>query len=179
MIHQQIPRHAGQPRRKSPRRRFVTRQRLVNPQENFLAQIVRVRRIAGEPVAQIEHPARVPAHKLLPRGPIPPETFLHQLGVGLQSLSASELASPFGLALCNASPGQNVPHFPFPRTRTDQRGRASPLAPKKRAPPPQVTRIASHLTYLPAANTSPTKPLSPISPPPPSNSLTHPQNVSP
>src|ERR1700723_517009 len=159
MVHQQIPRHAGQPSGERPVRSFVTRQRFVNPQKNFLAQIVGVGRVARKPVAQIEHPPRVPPYEFLPGGPIAPETFLHQLGIGLQSLSASVLASPFGLAICNAFPGQNVPRdvVPIsaealvPRRATSLVTRAAPppCAPVHSAtpkvtskPPPGSSRIA-------------------------------------
>src|SRR6202041_2585613 len=143
-----IPRHAGQPGGERPVRSFVTRQRFVNPQKNFLAQIVGVGRVARKPVAQIEHPPRVPPYKFLPGGPIAPETFLHQLGIGLQSLSASVLASPFGLAICNAFPGQNVPRHAVPDSAAPRqpdrlRAPANSATPKVTSKlPPGSSRIA-------------------------------------
>jgi len=89
MIHQQIARHARQPGWKSSKRRLIARKRAIDAQENLLAQVLGLRRVAREPVAQIEHAPRVAAHKFLPGQPLAPETSLYQLGVGLQSPSAS------------------------------------------------------------------------------------------
>jgi len=60
------------------------------------------------------------------------------LGIGLQSLSASEPASPLGLARCNAFAGQNVPlrarHATAGMARRPIRRRArAGLAPEGRA----------------------------------------------
>src|SRR5271154_2229469 len=109
MIHQQIARNAGEPRRKRAESRPVTRERTINAQENFLAQVLGFGGIAGEPVAQVENAPGVAPHKFLPGRPFAPETSLHQLGVGLQSSSASQVAFPFSLTRCNAIPGQKVP----------------------------------------------------------------------
>src|ERR1700722_14511903 len=89
MIHKQIPRHAGQPSWQSSEYRLVARERAVDSEKNRRAQVFGFRRVAGESVAQIEHAPGVAAHKFLPGRPFAPETLLHQLGVGLQSSSAS------------------------------------------------------------------------------------------
>jgi hypothetical protein len=97
MIHQQIARHARQPRWETSKCRLVARQRPVNPQKNFLAQILGFRRIARKAVAQVVNAPRVPLYKFLPGRPIAPEAVLHQLGIGLQSCFASLLSSLLGL----------------------------------------------------------------------------------
>ena len=65
--------------------------------DEFLADVLGVRRVACEAVAQIENAPRVSPHEFLPGRPFAPETLLYQLSVGLQSFSASQHASPFGL----------------------------------------------------------------------------------
>src|SRR5271155_578731 len=102
MIHQQIARDAGEPRRKRAESRPVARERAIDAQENFLAEVLGFGGIAGEPVAQVENAPRVAPHKFLPGRPFAPETSLHQLGVGLQSSLASRVACPFSLTRCNA-----------------------------------------------------------------------------
>src|ERR1700691_5692854 len=109
MIHQQIAGDAGEPRGERAESRPVTRERAIDAQEYFLAEVLGFGRIAGEPVAQIENAPGVAAHKFLPGRPFAPETSLHQLGVGLQSSLASQLAYPFSLTRCNAIRGQKVP----------------------------------------------------------------------
>src|ERR1700734_4360608 len=89
IVHQQIPGDAGEPRRESSKRWFVARQRLVQAEKNLLAQVLGLRRIAGEPVAKVEHSPRMSPNGFLPGRPFAPETLLYQLGVGLQSSLAS------------------------------------------------------------------------------------------
>src|SRR4029077_6126253 len=94
MIHQQIARHAGEPRWKRSERGPVARESAVDAQEDFLAQVLGFRRVAGEPITQAKNAPRVAPHKFLPGRPLAPETLLYQLGVGLQSLLASQAACP-------------------------------------------------------------------------------------
>src|SRR6516162_6457454 len=110
MIHQQIPRHAGEPCGKRSIRRPVTRERPIDAQEDILAQILRVGGVSREAIAYVVYAPRVPAHEFLPGRPFAPETLLYQLSVGLQSSSASRVGSPFGPQSWNAKWGRKVPH---------------------------------------------------------------------
>jgi hypothetical protein len=109
MIHQQIARYARKPRRKSSSRRTVTRERPVDLEKYFLAQIFRFVRISREAITQSEHAARVAMHQFLPRRSVAPQAFLYQLGIGLQSVSASQPPSLFGLIKRNAFSRRKVP----------------------------------------------------------------------
>lgn len=84
MVNQEVACHARHPGREPAVDRFVARQRAVHPEENFLRQVLGLMRLAGEPVTQVVHAARMPVYEFLPGRTFAPETLLYQLSVGLQ-----------------------------------------------------------------------------------------------
>src|SRR6266404_4261876 len=90
MIDQQVSRHARHPSRKPAVRRTVAPQRPVNPQKDVLREVLRVRAIPREPIANIEDAARMAAHKLFPGRTVALEALLDQLGILLQRLISLE-----------------------------------------------------------------------------------------
>jgi hypothetical protein len=90
MVDQQIARHAGHPGGKAAMRRPIAPQRAIDPEENFLRQVLGLGSIAREPVANIEDAARVTPHKLLPGRTVASETLLDQLGILLQRIISLE-----------------------------------------------------------------------------------------
>src|SRR6266481_6213737 len=90
MIDQQIARHARHPRRKPSVRRSIAPQSPVDPQENVLREVFRLRAIPREPIANVEDAARMAAHKLFPGRSVALEALLDQLGILLQRLISLE-----------------------------------------------------------------------------------------
>ena len=90
MIDQQVSRHARHPSRKPSVRRSIAPQSPVDPQENVLREVFRLRAIPGEPIANVEDAARMAAHKLLPGRTVALEALLDQLGILLQRLISLE-----------------------------------------------------------------------------------------
>ena len=79
---------AVEPGGKPAVRRPVAAQCAVNPQENVLRQVFRLRAVARKPVANVEDAARMAAHKFLRTVAL--EALLDQLGILLQLSIASK-----------------------------------------------------------------------------------------
>ena len=67
-------------------RRTIAPQCPVNPEEHILRQVLGLRSVSREPVANIKYAPRVSAHKFLPGRPVALEALLDQLGVLLQRI---------------------------------------------------------------------------------------------
>src|SRR5262249_4075218 len=86
MVDQQVARHAGHPSPKSAVCRTIAPERTINSQEHVLRQILCLAAIPGKPIANVEDPARMAAHELLPGRTVALEALLDQLGILLQRL---------------------------------------------------------------------------------------------
>jgi hypothetical protein len=66
--------------------RTITSQCAVHTEENILRQVLGLRTVSREPVADVKDAARVTAHKFLPGRTVALEALLDQLGILLQRI---------------------------------------------------------------------------------------------
>src|SRR5208282_3300939 len=85
MINQQVAGHARHPRCESSVCRAVTHQCPIHAKEHILRQILGLRAVPYESVADVVDTPRVPTHKFLPGRAIALEALLDQLGILLQA----------------------------------------------------------------------------------------------
>src|SRR2546429_3171320 len=86
MVNQQIARHARHPGCKSTMGRTIAAQSAVHPEENILRQVLGLRSVSREPVADVKNAPAVATHKFLPGRPGALEALLDQLGILLQRI---------------------------------------------------------------------------------------------
>src|SRR5947207_8569534 len=86
MVNQQIARHARHPGCESAMGRTIAAQSPVHSQEDILRQILGLRPVSREPVADVKNAPAVATHKFLPGRPVALEALLDQLGILLQRI---------------------------------------------------------------------------------------------
>src|SRR2546430_7320438 len=86
MVNQQIARHARHPGCESAMSRTIAAQSPVHSEENILRQVLGLRSVSREPVADVKNAPAVATHKFLPGRPVALEALLDQLGILLQRI---------------------------------------------------------------------------------------------